>query len=302
MFKAKKTSNRIKRTKAEIAFDVFNFLILLLLAFIMIYPMYYVFIVSISAGIHVIRGEVSFWPMAPTFEVYRTVLQNPDIHTGFRNTLLYTTVGTAINLVMTTLCAYPLARKDFYGRKPLTFFFLLTMFISGGMIPLYLTVLNLGLINTMWAIVLPPAISTWNMLIMRSFFMNIPESLHESANIDGANDLQVLGRIVLPLSKPVFATMLLFYAVAHWNSWFSAVIYLNQRSRLPLQVFLRDIVITGVFGDQAELFGSAADNFTVVATNYQYAVIIITVIPILLIYPFLQKHFTKGVMIGSIKG
>jgi len=293
---------KIRRTPAEITFDAANILLLGLIAFIMIYPMYYVFIVSISSGIHVLRGDVTFFPRQPTFEVYRTVLQNPDIHTGFRNTLLYTSVGTAINLIMTTLCAYPLSRKDFYGRKPLTFFFLLTMFISGGMIPLYLTVLDLGLINTMWAIVLPPAISTWNMLIMRSFFTNIPESLHESATIDGANDLQILSRIVLPLSKPVMATMLLFYAVAHWNSWFSAVIYLNQRARLPLQVFLRDIVITGVFGDQHELVGTAMDHFQVVATNYQYAVIIITVVPILLVYPFLQKHFTKGVMIGSIKG
>jgi len=293
---------KIKKSVGERAFDAINIILLIVVALIMIYPMWYVFVVSISSGIHVVRGEVTFWPLSPTFEVYRTVLQNPDIQSGFRNTILYTTVGTAINLFMTTLCAYPLSRKDFYGRKPFTFFFLLTMFVSGGMIPLYLTVLELGLMNTMWAIVLPPAISTWNMIIMRSFFAGIPESLHESASIDGANDLQVLGRIVLPLSKPVMATMLLFYAVAHWNSWFSAVIYLNRRSMFPLQVFLRNIVIEGQFGDQAEMLGVAADHFRVVSTNYQYAVIIITVIPILLVYPFLQKHFAKGVMIGSVKG
>jgi putative aldouronate transport system permease protein len=264
--------------------------------------MYYILIVSISSGTFVSRGDVTIFPRGITFSAYKTVFQNSDIWRSYINTLLYTTVGTFINILLSSMCAYPLSRKDFYGRSVFTFIVAFTMFMSGGMIPLYLTVLKLRLIDTMWAIVLPPAISTYNMIIMRTFFQGIPISLQESAFLDGANDLQIIWKIILPLSKPIMATMVLFYAVGHWNSFFPALIYLNSKSKYPVQVLLRNIVIAGEFADQQTSIGNVESNFAVIATNYKYAVIIISVVPILLVYPFLQKHFAKGVMVGAIKG
>ena len=244
-------------------------------------------------------GNVKFIPKGLNFEAYKIVFANEKIWRAYANTILYTVVGTGINVLLTAMCAYPLSRNDFYGRKPLTIFITLTMFVSGGMIPLYLVVMKLKLINTMWAIVLPPAISTYNMIVMRTSFSAIPISLTESAYLDGANDIQIFGKIILPLSKAIIATMTLFYAVAHWNSFFPAMLYLNDQAKYPVQVLMRDIIIAG---DMTSDAGDVAGNFNIVATNYKYAVIIISMIPILLVYPLLQKHFTKGVMIGAVKG
>ena len=227
------------------------------------------------------------------------VFKNKDIWNSYGNTLLYTSVGTLINIILTSMCAFPLSRPDFYGRPFFTFIIVLTMFISGGMIPLYLVVNQLNLINTIWAIVLPPAISTYNMIIMRTFFNGIPMSLQESAYLDGANDLQILFKIIMPLSKPILATLTLFYMVQHWNSYFSAMLYLNTKAKYPVQIILRDIVVAGEFSEQA---GDITHNLSIIATNYKYAVIIISVVPILMVYPFLQKYFAKGVMIGAVKG
>lgn len=283
-------------------FDGFNIFLLLLLVFVTIYPIYYIFIVSISDGNLVTRGVIKMYPQDITFEAYKVVLNNPDIWRAYGNTVLYTVVGTIINLFMTSLCGYVLSRKDVYGRSVLIIVVVFTMFISGGLIPLYLVVLKLGLINTMWALVLPSAINTFNMIIMKTFFEGIPMALQESAYLDGANDFQVLFKIILPLSLPVMATMVLFYSVQHWNSFFPALIYLNESSKYPVQVLLRNIVIAGEFADQATSIGNASSNFRVVATNYKFAVIIITILPILCVYPFLQKYFVKGAMIGALKG
>jgi len=295
-------NRKIKVSTGYKIFNILNYTLLLLLVFVTVYPMYYIFIVSISNGTFVSRGDINFLPRGITFKAYETVFKNSDIWRSYLNTIIYTTVGTAINIVLSSLCAYPLSRKDFYGRSVFTFIVAFTMFMSGGMIPLYLVVLKLKLIDTIWAIVLPPAINTYNMIIMRTFFQGIPVSLQESAFLDGANDLQILWKIILPLSKPIMATMVLFYAVQHWNSFFSALIYLNSKSKYPVQILLRNIVIAGEFADQQTSIGNIETNFAVVATNYKYAVIIITVIPILMVYPFLQKHFAKGVMIGALKG
>jgi putative aldouronate transport system permease protein len=275
---------------------------LLLLIFITVYPIYYIFIVSISDGNLVTRGLIKFYPMDITFDAYKVVFNNPKIWQAYSNTLLYTTVGTAINVIMTALCAFPLSRKDFYGRNIFIFMVAVTMFISGGLIPVYLVVQKLGLIDTMWALMLPTAISTFNMIIMKTYFEGIPVALQESAYLDGANELQVLWKIILPLSLPVMATMVLFYAVHHWNSFFPALIYLNDSEKFPVQVLLRNIVIAGEFADQTADVGSASSNFRVVATNYKFAVIIITILPILVAYPYLQKYFVKGAMIGALKG
>ncbi|CAN7247682.1 carbohydrate ABC transporter permease [Paenibacillus sp. LjRoot153] len=283
-------------------FDNFNILFLVLLVFATLYPIYYIFIVSISDGNLVTRGMIKWIPMDITFDAYKVVLKNPEIWRTYGNTLLYTTVGTMINVIMTALCAYPLSRKDFYGRGIFIFMVAVTMFISGGLIPTYLVVQKLGLVDTMWALVLPPAISTFNMIIMKTYFEGIPMALQESAYLDGANEIQVLFKIIIPLSLPVMATMVLFYSVHHWNSFFPALIYLNDSDKFPVQVLLRNIVIAGEFSDQTADIGSASSNFRVVAANYKFAVIIITILPILVVYPYLQKYFVKGAMIGALKG
>lgn len=280
-------------------FDFCNVLFMLCLAFITLYPMYNIFIVSISSAEYIYAGAVSFIPKGINFDAYRMVFKNDSIWRSFGNSILYTAVGTTINVVCSAMCAYPLSRKDFYGRGFFTVFVAVTMFISGGMIPSYLVVNQLKLINTMWAIVLPGAISTYNMIIMRTFFQNLPVSLQESAYLDGANDITILFKVVLPLSMPIIATMTLFYAVGHWNSYFNAMIYLNSKSKFPLQVLLREIVVAGNMADESS---DLTSNINIIAINFKYAVIVITVVPILVVYPFLQKHFTKGVMIGAIKG
>ncbi len=279
-------------------FNVINYSLLCVVAFIMFYPMFYVFIVSISSAEFINQGLVTFLPKGLNFEAYARVFANPDIWTSYKNTILYTVVGTTINVIITAMCAYPLSRRDFYGRGVLTVFVTITMFVSGGMIPLYLVINNIKIMNTMWAVILPSAISTYNMIVMRTSFSSIPESLTESAYLDGANDIQIFAKITMPLSKAILATMTLYYAVGHWNSYFPAMLYLNSKEKYPVQVIMRDIVIGSDMSEAGDVTGLA--NVSVV--NYRYAVIIISIVPILLVYPFLQKYFTKGVMVGAVKG
>jgi len=292
---------KIKQSFASRFFDVGNIAFMLILVIVTIYPMYYVFIVSISDGNYVMRGLVKLIPRGLTVQTYRFIFDNPDFLRSYMNTIIYTTVGTAINLAFTIGCAYPLSRATFYGRNLFTALIAFTMFFSGGLIPSYIVIQNLGLVNSMWALILPAAINTWYMIIMRTFFQGIPNVLSESAYIDGANELTILSRIVIPLSKPILATMTMFYAVYHWNSFFPATIFINEKAKYPVQVILRNIVISGELDAQNNTIGAVTD-FAVIATNYKYAVIIITVVPILIVYPFIQKYFTKGVMIGAIKG
>lgn len=298
MRKEKRRTNRKPQSAGSKLFSAVNYVLLTVIGFIMFYPMFYVFIVSVSSAEYINQGMISFWPRGVNFEAYSRVFQNESIWIGYKNTILYTVVGTLINVMVTSMCAYPLSRRDFYGRGPITVIVTLTMFFSGGMIPLYLVINGVGIMNTMWAVILPTTISTYNMIVMRTSFEAIPVSLIESACLDGANDIRILGSIVLPLSKPIIATMVLFYAVTHWNSYFPAMLYLNDQAKYPVQVIMRDIVIEG---DMAQA-GDVSGMMNVVSTNYKYAVIIISVIPILLVYPFIQKYFTKGVMIGAVKG
>lgn len=293
--------NRIRRTFGSRAFDVFNVIFMLLFLLVTLYPFWYVVIVSLSDGKAVLSGQVSLWPVNITLDTYRVVLRDSSIITGFKNTVIYTSLGTFINLVCTSLCAYPLSRPDLQGKKQVMGMIVFTMFFSGGMIPAYLVMNQMQLIDTIWAMVLPGAISTYNMIVMRTFFMGIPESLHESACLDGANDWQVLVRIVLPLSMPIMATMLLFYAVGHWNSYMNALLYLNSKSLFPLQSILRNMVVDGQLSEAQTQVGGGS-SFTVIETTMKYATIVVSTLPILLIYPFVQKYFVKGVMIGSIKG
>lgn len=294
----KTKQNKVPQSLGSKIFSIVNYTILALVGFIMFYPMFYVFIVSISSAQYINQGMISFLPKGINFEAYERVLQNKDIWVGYKNTILYTVLGTLINVVLTAMCAYPLSRKEFYGRGPLTVLITLTMFISGGMIPLYLVINNLKIMNTMWAILLPSAISTYNMIVMRTSFSSIPDSLIESAYLDGANDIQILAKIIMPLSKAIIATMVLFYAVSHWNSYFPAMLYLNDKAKYPVQVIMRDIIIESDMSQAGDMSGMA----NVAATNYKYAVIIISIVPILMVYPFIQKYFTKGVMVGAVKG
>ncbi|MCU6707434.1 carbohydrate ABC transporter permease [Paenibacillus sp. J5C_2022] len=281
-------------------FDICNILFMIFLILITLYPLYYMGIVSISAGDAVSRGEVYFFPKDITLQAYDVILADPSILRSYANTLMYTTGGVAINLIMTALCAYPLSRGYMYGRSLISLFVVLTMFFDSGLIPRYMVVHSLGLVNSVWAILIPTAINVFNMILMRTFFQNIPDSLHESATVDGAGEFRTLIRIVLPLSLPVMATMFLFYAVAHWNSFFPALIYLNEKALYPLQIILRNIVIQGDMAAQTTTTG--AEELAVMSLNIKYATVYVAILPIICLYPFVQKYFVQGAMLGSVKG
>lgn len=282
-------------------FTGLNAFVLILITLITFYPLYYVLITSISNGMMVMQGKVRLYPIGVTFDSYKSITSDPQLFRSLWNSVLYTVVGTLINIIMSCLCAFPLSRRTFSGKKFFTGMIVVTMFFSGGMIPSYLVVKELGLMDTMWAIVLPVAINTYNMIIIRTSFQSLPESLFESAQLDGANDFTILFRIALPLSKAVLATMVLFYSVSHWNSYFSAMLYLDSKDKYPLQIILRNKLISGLFSEEASQSGGST-NFTVTDSTLRAAVIMFTTLPILVVYPFVQKYFVKGVMIGSLKG
>ncbi len=283
------------------AFDVWNILVMLILIVITIYPLYYMGIVSLSSGHAVQRGEVMFFPIQLNWQAYSIVFNDPQILRAYMNTIMYTTLGVTINLFMTTLCAYPLSRNYLYGKSLLAFFFIFTMYFDAGLIPRYIVVHSLGMVDTIWAILIPAAINVFNMILMRTFFEGIPEALHESAIMDGAGEWTVLTRIVVPLSLPVMATLFIFYAVAHWNSFFPALIYLNDKDLYPIQIIVRNIVIQGDL--TTDQMNNGSDEVVLaMAQNVKYAVVFVVILPILLIYPFVQKFFIKGALLGAVKG
>lgn len=288
----------IKReTRGDKIFSFCVYILLALVCLIVIYPLYYMFIVSISNGYAVIRGEVTLLPKGVNLGAYQYMLSDRYVPRSYLNTLIYTVFGTLINVVMTALCAYPLSRKKLYGRGFFTLLIVFTMFFDAGIISNFMVVLSLGIKNTIWAILLPPAINVWYMIIMRTFFQGIPEELHESAYIDGANDLVIFARIILPLSKAVLATMVVFYAVWHWNSFFPELVYLDDRMLYPMQLILRNMLLESDAGS-----ATVSSDVAVMGRNIKYAAVFITVLPILVVYPFAQKYFVKGVMVGSVKG
>lgn len=294
----------IKGNKADLVFDIANVTLMLIFAALFIYPIYFVIIASFSDPNLVNTGKVFFTPKGITFLGYRRILENNAIWTGYLNTILYTTLGTTINVVLTITSGYVLSRKDLVGRQAILMVFTFTMFFSGGMIPTYMLVKNLNLTNTIWAMVLPNAMSVWNMMIAKTFFTTtIPDELLDAASIDGCGNLRFFSLIVLPLSKPIVAVMVLFYAVGHWNSFFNALIYLESQSKYPLQLVLRNILLVNQMNDAAML-----DDITSIierqklAELLKYGIIVVSTIPILMLYPFIQKYFVTGIMIGSIKG
>ncbi|GHV51698.1 ABC transporter permease [Spirochaetia bacterium] len=294
----------MRKSASRQIFDLFNFCFMIFVSVIMLYPFLFVLAASFSSSSEVARGMVGIIPKGFNTRAYSAVFNYKHIWIGYRNTLLYTGVGTLINLFMTVVGAYPLSRKQFYGRGVFTFFIAVTMFFSGGLIPTYLIMRSYHLLNTFWVMVIPGAISTWNMIIMRTFFQNIPSELEEAAVIDGCSDIGVLVRVILPLSTASIMTIGMFYAVGHWNSWFSAFIYLRDQARYPIQLWLRLIVLQNQIQDvtllQAGSVDMGAENL--ISDTIKYAVIIVAAAPILCVYPFIQKYFVKGVMVGSVKG
>lgn len=287
-------------------FDVVNVLIMILLFVVFTWPLWFVLIASISNPTEVWLGNVLLLPKKITMIAYKTMVEYKSLWTGYANTIFYTIVGTAINLFMTVCCAYPLSRKDFMPRKVLSYLIMFTMYFTGGMIPSYLVVSELGILNTRWAMILPGAISVYNMLVMKSYFVNsIPGELQEAAFLDGANSAQYLLKIVLPLSKPVLAVVGLYYGVHHWNDFQTALLYIYDDALLPLQSFLRNILTTSQLLAEGAVGGSDAalvEAQSQLAQTLKYAVIIISSVPMLCVYPFIQKFFVKGVMVGSVKG
>jgi len=293
----------IKKRKSEIAFDISNIIFMIILMIITIYPFIYVTAASFSESKNLVgqRG-IMILPKGFTISSYKMVFKNPNILTGYRNTLIVLVGGTFVNIIMTSFGAYVLSRKQFAIKKAMMIMIVFTMYFSGGLIPTYLLVYNtLKLGNNLLALILPSAISTWNLIVMRTYFLSVPDSLEESARIDGANDFVILFRIILPVSLPVVAVMILFYGVGHWNSWFSAMIYLRDRELYPIQLILREILILSST-DSMMIEATDGTDREAIGESIKYATILVATVPVLFIYPFFQKYFVKGVMIGALKG
>lgn len=274
------------------------FMVLIIL--ITLYPIIFVASSSISNPVSVLNEEVWLFPQGFSLEAYKQVFQNKMIWTSYYNTLWYTIVGTTINVTFTVMAAYALSRRGFFARNHIMFIIAFTMFFGGGIIPNFILINNLGLYDTRWAMVLPNAISAWNLIIARTYYQGIPEEIVESAKIDGANDLKIMYKIMVPISMPIIAVLTLFYAVTHWNAFFNAMLYLPSPELQPLQLYLMKILVQ-LSSEISEVAGeSVVDSLP--PLQLRYALIMVTILPIISIYPFLQKYFVKGVMIGAIKG
>ena len=292
---------KIKSPPGEKVFNVFNVLFMILFSAAALYPFLYLLARSFSVP-EASFTKITIVPQGFVWDNYMRVFRNSDIGTGFKNAILRTVLGTCINLAFSVLAAYPLSKKYFPHKNFWTGIIIFTMFFSGGMIPSYLLIKRLNLLNTMWAMILPGAINTYNMIIMRNFFMSLPDSLEEAARIDGANDFVVLCRIILPMSKPIIATIALWSMVGHWNAWFDCLIYITEPSKQVLQVVMRRIVLEGtaqMLNPNSSEFGA---NEIVNSENIKAATIMVATLPIVMVYPFLQKYFVKGIMVGSLKG
>ncbi|EPY08148.1 binding-protein-dependent transport systems inner membrane component [Paenibacillus alvei TS-15] len=299
----------VKETRADKIFIVCNYIYLTIALILVLYPVLYILSASISDPKMVASGEMWLFPKGITFDGYARVFENSKIWSGYGNTILYTVVGTCVNLAVTLPAAYALSRSDFIGRNFFMGMFLFTMFFGGGLVPGYLLIKELGLINSMWALILPGAASVWNIIVARTFFQStIPRELQEAASIDGCTNMRLFLQIILPLSAPIIAVMALFYGVGHWNSYFGALIYLNEESKYPLQMILRQILVLQEMS--AETTGAAVSSSVAAALNnkaeiaslVKYSVIIVSTLPVIVVYPFLQRYFVQGVMIGSVKG
>lgn len=291
------------RKVSERVFDLFNILIMFFLMIVCLYPLLYVAFASISQGTQLIKHSgLLLKPLGLNFTSYKFVFENPMVVSGYLNTIFIVVVGVLINLFMTSLGAFFLSRKGMLWKKPITIFIILTMYFSGGLIPFYLTVRSFHIDDTLWSVILPYSIITYNMIIMRTSFDAIPDAYEEAAKIDGATDFDVLFKVIIPLSMPVIAVMILYYGVYHWNSWFPAMMFIRKRELYPLQLVLREILIENKTDDMMAGGTVNVEDYLTYTLTIKYAMTIVATVPILCIYPFLQKHFAKGVMIGGVKG
>ncbi|MFC3798370.1 carbohydrate ABC transporter permease [Cohnella sp. GCM10012308] len=297
----------IKLSRQDRLFDVANKIFLGLLLLVVLYPLVYVTSASISDPQAVNTGRMWLWPVQMTFEGYERVFRNADIWTGYRNTALFTALGVLINLAVMVPCAYTLSRRDMPLRQAILMFMLVTMFFNGGLIPTYLLVRNLHMLDTIWALVIPNAANVWSIIVIRTFFQStIPRELEEAAEMDGASIFRLFRSVILPLSAPILAVIALFQGVGHWNAYFSAMIYLKNKELFPLQLIIREILVLQQMS-ASMLMNASGDQETLarqarIADIVKYAVMIVSALPLLVIYPFLQRYFVKGMMVGSIKG
>jgi putative aldouronate transport system permease protein len=304
--------NKTKRFSAQrrcfedVVFDAVSFVVLTFIFLIVAYPLYFIIISSVSDPFEVSAGRVLFYPKGFTLDGYREVLKNEGVMRGFFNSVYYTILGVFINLAVTLPTAYALSRNDFYGRKTISIFYIITMFVSGGLVPTYLVVRQMHMINTVWALVIPGAMGVYNMMVARTFFKtNIPNELLDAARIDGCSNTSFFFRIVLPLSGAIIAILVLWCGVAHWNSYFSALLYISDRERQPLQLELRMVLLQNTQAPNMPLteeFIAEKRRLEALRDMMKYSLIIIASVPVLLLYPFIQKHFVKGITVGSLKG
>ena len=297
----------IKESRGDRIFYTLNYVFLAIILLIVAYPLIYIVACSFSNPQSVMAGKVWLWPVDPMLQGYTTVFQDKDVMTGYGNSIFYTVVGTVLALCMTMLAAYPLSRSDYKLSRPVMLIFTFTMYFGGGLIPTYLLMSNMGMVNTRAVMIIPGILSVYNVIITRTFIQSsIPQSLHEAAELDGCSDFRYLVSIVVPLSKAVMAVIALYYAIGYWNSYFNAMIYLYDRSKYPLQMFLREILIENQMS--AELLSKGTISVEEAAARQaiyellKYSLIIVASVPVMIFYPFIQKYFVKGVMIGGIKG
>lgn len=303
----KPRKHKLGRSTSDVIFDVILFILLTAVLLVVAYPLYFIIISSFSDPIPVSQGKVTFYPIGFSLDGYKAVLEEKAVMTGYKNSIIYTITGVLINLALTIPTGYALSRKDFFARKFIMMFYVITMFIGGGMMPTYLIVKGTGLLNTMWALIIPGSISVYNMIVCRTFFStNIPEELLDAAKLDGCGNTRFFFSIVLPLSAAITAIMVLYYGVGHWNAYYSALIYLTDRSKWPLQLELRNILLLNTLRQNvqvmSELEKAERERMQAVVEMMKYSLIIFSSVPMMVLYPFIQKYFVKGVMIGSVKG
>ena len=299
---AKKRGLKVGQTRMDKTFDIMNYVVLTICFLVVAYPLYFVVIASISDPVDVNAGRVILYPVKTTMDGYRRILEYKSFFTGYRNTLVYTGVGTLVNMLLTVPAAYALSRKDLVGRNFFMMMIAFTMIFSAGLIPTYLHIRDLGLIDTMWALILPGAVSTWNLIVARTFFQqSIPDDLLEAAQLDGATNAQFFAQIVLPLSKSILAVLVLFYAVGHWNTYSNALYYIISDDKRPLQLVLRSILFENTMGDMVEDASNLAAQQRL-GDLIKYGIIIASSLPLMILYPFLQRYFIQGLMIGAVKG
>ncbi|NOU62772.1 ABC transporter permease subunit [Paenibacillus sp. LMG 31461] len=293
---------KLARTRADLLFDICNYTLISILVLLVLYPLYFVLTASVTDPDLVYSGKLLFFPEHITWDGYKRLLAESSIWMGFSNSLWYTVTGTAINVVLTITAGYVLSRSDLIGRNVFMFLLVFTMFFGGGLIPSYLLVKELHMLDTTWAMIIPNAVSVFNVIIVRTFFQtNIPGELLESAQMDGCSNLKFFWKIAIPLALPIVAVIVLFYAVGHWNSYFQALIYLKSNAKQPLQIILRNILIMNEGSDmQGMLDGSQEQQKRM--ELMKYGIIIISSLPVMILYPFLQRYFVKGTLVGSVKG